>query len=282
MMNAQVVQYMVNLLTSVLYQPLAELDKRLAIHRFGIDHKTNFTLIRDRGDQINPFTFCIKPDGWGFSFRCIASTMLTIIAQARFIPAVNLCYFLPCLSHNRWILFLKPFFYRLRILFIFATQWLLRGKPPSLEIFTYRSNRNFNARNLLVQLFDSLAGSKRKGKFKLIWRFIGNCPLHPLFLFGAKRPVNAFRTSTFFTFYGFITTLFVLFIYTASCRFLDTDQITYFLIGFSRFTQSDYLILNQLLCFCCQCACIYFFHVLSITFLKVFNYNYSLIKLPSQ
>ena len=84
MMNAQVVQYKVNFPTSVLYQPFAELDKRLGIHRFGVDHKPDFALIRDRGDQIDPFTFRIKMDRWGFSFRRIASTMLTIIAQARF------------------------------------------------------------------------------------------------------------------------------------------------------------------------------------------------------
>ena len=81
MMNSQIVQNQKYLFVGIFYQSFAKFDKGLRVHCLIVDHETDFTLIGNRRDQVDPFPFCIEPYGRRFSSWRIASAMLTVAAK---------------------------------------------------------------------------------------------------------------------------------------------------------------------------------------------------------
>jgi hypothetical protein len=95
-------------------------------------------------------------------------------------------------------------------------------------------------------LLDSPAGPKRKGKFKLIRGFIGNCLFQPLFLLWVKRTATARFESPLF---GLDQTLSLFFVSPkdlACIGEMDADNFADLFVGFARFAK-HYNLLSQLL-----------------------------------
>ena len=80
MMNTKVIENQEYLLFGILDQPAQKLYESLGIHCALVDHESNHALIGDRGNQIDSFGFGRQSYNRGFSPRCIAATMIRIIA----------------------------------------------------------------------------------------------------------------------------------------------------------------------------------------------------------
>ena len=171
MMNTQIVQNQIDFSTGIFDQPATKPNERLRVHGLVVNHKTNFALIRNSGDQINFVSFCIEPDSRRFPFWRIAPTMLAVAAKSCFIPPIDFGFLYFSFGDNFRILFIKPFLNRFRVLLIGPAKRFLRGKPPALEILADGSNRHLYGKKLADELLDRLAGPKCKRKFELIRSF---------------------------------------------------------------------------------------------------------------
>ena len=109
MMNSQIVQNQKHLFVGIFYQSFAKFDKGLRVHCLIVNHETDFTLIGNRRDQVDPFLFCIEPYGRRFSPWRIAPAMLTVAAKPGLIPPIYLSVFFLGPRCNDGILFVKPF-----------------------------------------------------------------------------------------------------------------------------------------------------------------------------
>ena len=73
-----------------------------------------------------------------------------------------------------WEVFFEPLSDFLVISLVSSFDWLLRAKPPLLEVVANGSNGEIDPVNLLDELTDCFPGPEGEGKFKLIGNFFGN------------------------------------------------------------------------------------------------------------
>ena len=127
MMNSQIVQNQKYLFVGIFYQSFAKFDKSLRVHCLIVDHETDFTLIGNRRDQVDPFLFCIEPNSRGLTSWGVASTMLAVAAKPCLITPIYFSVFFLGSCCNGRIIFIKPFLNQFWVLFIGSAQWLLGG-----------------------------------------------------------------------------------------------------------------------------------------------------------
>src|SRR5271169_3664215 len=81
---------------------------------------------------------------------------------------MNLGLKLSRLFSNRWILFLQPFPYRGRILFVRSSHRLLRGQTPGSQIASHRPHRNLHIKSSRQQLLHRFPGPQCKRQAQLV------------------------------------------------------------------------------------------------------------------
>ena len=137
---------------------------------------------------------------------------------------------------------------------------VLGGETPAAQILSNSTNRHFNPKQLQHQLLHSPTCPQCKRELELVRRFICNSLLQPHFLFRSQRSTAADFSSAFMTLNSFSAIGFVgLIPFAGICR-VDTNNRTYFFVGSTCLTKSNYLMAQLLLRLWVKLACVCFFH----------------------
>src|SRR6266849_5727763 len=196
MMDSQVIQNQEHLTLRILNQPLEEKNQDLSVQGIGEHHPADFALVGDGRNQRQALAVAANLHHWSLSSGCIAASPDVIGAQARFVSPVNLGSFRFGPYDDRRIVLLQPFLHLGRPLFVGLTDWLLRRKPPPLQIVTYRAHRQLHAVPLRDQLANCRTSPQGIRHLELIRSPVADQLPDPAFLLSRKTTTIAQRATT--------------------------------------------------------------------------------------
>ena len=241
-------------------QPFQEFDQSLCIESPVVEHPTDQTLIRDRGNHVDARILRGQPDHRGLSFWRITASVLAVAAYSGLISPVNLRMFRFGSILNRWIFLFEPTPNRFGALLIGAFEWFLRCETPAVQIMPDRANRHRDPETNANQLRNSLPCPQGETELALVRRLVDDRSLDFTLLLRGERAIHSLLDSPASRFYGRRAELVVLSTPYRNTVSVDLENLGDFRVLLPTVAKAYRTSAQLLLRLRCECAGILFFH----------------------